>query len=393
MKIAYIGQKRVPSREGGIEKTVEKQALRLAARGHEVILYNRSGHNIFGSQYDSTAEWPDRTGNTDTAADVSADDLSRRLQVRTVFTPAGFAGVPVYSFLATVRALREHCDVLFYHGSGSCLMIPVAKLFGAKCAAMLHGIDSQRAKWKGFGRAYLRMGEKAAAARADVCFVLSENMRSYIRKTYGTGSQVIWNGAETIGLPADPYKEGAGLRQFGLEKDGYILSLVRIVPEKGIHYLIRAFRECRTDKKLVIAGGVDPACRGYYEKLQSLAAGDPRILFTGYVQDPVVSELYRNASVFVLPSDLEGMAHSLLEAMAAGCCCLVSDIPENSSVLGEHGATFRKGDPEDLRNTLQELLDDPEKAARYREGAASYILERYSWDSCVDQIEAVFHAI
>ena len=52
MRIGIIGQKRVPSREGGVEKTVEQIGIRLADRGYEVILYNRSGHNIYGPEFD-----------------------------------------------------------------------------------------------------------------------------------------------------------------------------------------------------------------------------------------------------------------------------------------------------------------------------------------------------
>ena len=428
-----IGHKRVPSREGGIEKTVEQQMIRLCDRGHEAILYNRSGHNIYGTEYDlgvkslrehavqngfdtsKSEEGQSREESSGRSAGSSSLHHGKNLRIETVPTPPGRLGVPVYSFLATLRALFGRCDVIYYHGSGSCLMIPLAKLFGARCAAMLHGIDSQRAKWGRFGKLYLRLGERAAARHADACFVLSENMQKYMRETYGAETILTWNGAEAPKiqkgaiavqpasqvLPEAP-EESDGRSGILLEEGNFILSLVRIVPEKGLHYLIRAFRKCRTDKKLVIAGGVDPACRNYYEKLRCLAGDDERILFTGFVEEPLVSRLYLNAYAFVLPSDLEGMAHSLLEAMAAGCCCLVSDIPENVSVLqasaksgssGLHGVVFRHSDVKDLREKLQFLLDHPETAEQFREESSSYILDKYSWDACVDQLEQVFQSL
>ena len=389
MKIAVIGHKRVPSREGGIEKTVEKQMLRMRDRGHEVVFYNRSGHNIFGAQYDAALPAPEGEGARSPFSDAWKD--LHGVTIRTVFTPKGKAGVPVYSFLATFKAVRDKCDILYYHGSGSCVMIPLAGVFGKKTAAMLHGIDSRRAKWKRFGRKYLELGERFAAEKADACFVLSEHMRDYIKETYGADTILTFNGAEA---PKERPESGSGVSgRFGLTKDGYVLTLVRIVPEKGLHYLIRAFKKCRTDKKLVIAGGVDPACRDYYRRLTELAGDDERILFTGFIEEPDVTELYRNAYLFVLPSDLEGMAHSLLEAMAAGCACLVSDIPENTGVLGEYGKSFRKGSTKDLYEQLSALLKDPEAVEKMRDGVSEHVLSTYHWEACTDQIEQVFRGI
>ena len=69
------------------------------------------------------------------------------------------------------------------------------------------------------------------------------------------------------------------------------------------------------------------------EELKGLAKGDDRILFTGFVQGAMLDELYSNAYIYTLPSDLEGMPLSLLEAMSYGNCCLVSDIPECAEVV------------------------------------------------------------
>ena len=375
MKIAVIGHKRVPSREGGIEKTVEKQMLGMLGRGHEIVFYNRSGHNIFGAEFDFEAHI-DREG----------------LRIEKVPTPRGPVGVVVYSFLATVKALCRKCDILYYHGSGPCVMIPLAKLFGAKCVGMLHGIDSKRSKWNRIGKAFLGLGERFAAKSADACFVLSKHNEDYIRKVYGKETIRIFNGAERPEeVPDEVYTELA--RRFGIARNEYILTLVRIVPEKGIHYLIRAFKSLDTDMKLVIAGGVDPACHDYEEKLRALADHDPRIIFTGYVEEPYVTALYKGSHLFVLPSDLEGMAHSLLEAMAAGCCCITSDIPENRAVLDGCGETFCRGNAKDLAKKMKMLLADPDLADEYRETAPVRVLRKYSWKDCVDIVEQVFESI
>ena len=163
---------------------------------------------------------------------------------------------------------------------------------------------------------------------ADEIIVLSKGAQKYFMETYGRETHFIPNGVNR------PEVREAKLitDHFGLEKDSYILFLGRLVPEKGIRYLVEAFKNVKTDKKLVIAGGSSDT-DSFMEELKELAKGDDRILFTGFVQGAMLDELYSNAYVYTLPSDLEGMPLSLLEAMSYGNCCLVSDIPECAEVV------------------------------------------------------------
>ena len=179
--------------------------------------------------------------------------------------------------------------------------------------------------------------------------------------------------------------------RYEIKKEGYILFLGRLVPEKGIHYLIEAFRTIKTDKRLVIAGGASDSSE-YAAELERLALEDPRIFFTGFVQGRALEELYSNAYLYVLPSDLEGMPLSLLEAMSYGNCCLTSDIPECASVVGDYGLTFAKGSVQDLRNKLQYALDHPDVVDAYRSNAAQYICQRYNWEDVTLQTLRLYGA-
>ena len=161
------------------------------------------------------------------------------------------------------------------------------------------------------------------------------------------------------------------------------------MPEKGIHYLIEAYRGLRTDKKLVLAGGISDS-GDYGDKLKELAKGDDRILFTGFVQGRILEELYSNAYVYVLPSDLEGMPLSLLEAMSYGNCCVVSDIPECTEVTQDKAVSFPKGNVTALRECLQQLNDDPCRVSGYKEAAGEYICKKYSWEEMTKQTLAVY---
>ena len=368
MKIAIIGHKRIPSNEGGIEKGVEQHAVRMVQRGNDVTVYNRGGHNVFGKEFDGKKL-----------------KKYKGINIVTVPTVKGAACVPIYSFLATIHAAFSRYDCVSFRASGSCAMIPLAKLFGLRVVASLHGIDSQRDKWGGFASKYLEFGERMAATKADVCLVLSKNMKEYIDTKYGVNSILFANGIDKPKSHApEIIKE-----KYGLEKNEYILSLGRIVPEKGLQYLIKAFRECSSDRKLVIAGGSE-SNKDYYNQLLALAEGDERIIVTGYVYGQEVQEFYSNAYIFALPSNLEGMANALLEAMSYGNCCLISDIPENTEVVHDKALSFEKGNETDLQKKLQMLLDDENLVRKYKKEAAPYILDRYNWDIVVDQMLRVY---
>lgn len=251
---------------------------------------------------------------------------------------------------------------------------------GIRTVATIHGLDWQRAKWGRFASTYLKFGERTAAKCADEVIVLSRNMQEYFKNMYGRDTRFIPNGIER--------KQPAAARdiasEYGLHKDDYILFLGRIVPEKGVHYLIEAFRRLDTDKKLVIAGGSSDSAE-YYEQIKQMAAKDPRIILTGFVQGRMLQELYSNAYIYVLPSDLEGMPMSLLEAMSYGNCCLTSDIAECTEVVGDKAVSFAHGSVDALYAALQDLIQHPQKVQEYKDQAADFVTGTYNWDAVVDQ--------
>lgn len=368
LRIAMIGHKRIPSREGGVEIVVEELSVRMAQKGHRVEAYNRYGHHVSGKKYDDEYGWKGRK-------------YYKGVRVRIIPTfQSSSLNAIVYSFLATLRALFTKYDVLHYHAEGPCAMLWIPKMFGKRVVVTIHGLDWQRAKWGNFASRVIKFGEKMAARHADEVIVLSRNVQQYFKEKYGREVTYIPNGINR------PERRKADLirEKYGLERDGYFLFLARIVPEKGLHYLIEAYQKLDTDKKLVIAGGNSQAVE-YMEQIHEMAAKDDRILMTDFVQGQTLEELYSNAYAFVLPSDVEGMALSLLEAMSYGNCCLVSDICENTEVVEEQALHFRKGDVKDLQEKLQYLLEHPDTVERLRSGSADFICGKYNWDEVVDE--------
>ena len=358
LKIAMLGHKRIPSREGGIEVVVTELATRMARRGHSVTCYNRGG-----------GERPrSRRGEYQGVRLKRAPAIDRR----------GLAAVTA-SITGACKAAFGRYDVVHFHAEGPALMCWLPRLLGKKTVVTIHGLDHQRAKWGRLASAYIMLGEKSAARYAQEIIVLSRDTQAYFQDTYGRDTRLIPNGVNR------PERRPADLiKQYGLEKDGYILFLGRIVPEKGLQYLIEAFREVETDKRLVVAGGASDSA-GFMREMQALGETDGRIVFTGFVEGALLAELYSNAWLYCLPSDLEGMPLTLLEAMSYGNCCLASDIPGCSEAVEDKAVLFPKGDVRELRAKLQRLCDDSALVERYRAEAADFICAKYQWEKVVER--------
>ncbi len=364
LNIAMLGHKRVPSREGGVEVVVEELSVRMASMGHKVTCLNRSGHHVAGEEYDAYV------GN-----------IYKGVRLKNVPTIniKGFAAA-TSSFFGALLAAFGRYDVVHFHAEGPCATMWIPKLFGKRCIATIHGLDHKRQKWGYFAKRYIMKGEMRAVRLADEIIVLSESAQQYFKETYGRDTVLIPNGVNRpVILQPEMIKE-----KYGIDKDGYILFLGRLVPEKGLEYLIKAFKNIDTDKKLVIAGGSSDM-HDYEAYIRELSADDPRIIFTGFVQGRTLDELFSNCYIYVLPSDIEGMPLTLMEAMSYGQCCLVSDIPECLDFIEDKAMTFRKGDIEDLRDKIRYLIQNPDEVARRREGVSGYICNKYNWDRVVEQ--------
>lgn len=354
MKIAVFGHKTFPSRSGGVEVVVQELAIRMAQRGHQIVCYDRGGGR-------------------------------KRIHQGVLVQPVpslgkgGLAAV-TSSFFASVRSACSDAQVVHIHGEGPVFWCWIPKILGKRIIVTVHGLDWQREKWKGtFGKPYILLGERASVRFADEIIVLTEHAKDYFWNTYGRDTVQIPNGISC------PKKRIAKMitELWGLKKEDYLLYLGRLVPEKGVARLIEAYCQVNTSKKLVIAGTADS--EEYRKILERLAAADARICFTGFAEGTVMEELYSNAWIYLLPSDLEGMPLSLLEAMSYGNCCLVSDLPECVETAGDRVRYFHKGDTSDLREKLQILCDTPEVVEGYRKKAAETLCQKDSWETVAER--------
>lgn len=363
-RIAMIGHKRIPSREGGVEIVVEELATRLVAQGNIVTVYNRNGHHVSGKEFDG-------------------ERLKNYKGVILKYVPtidhAGLAAVSS-SIIATICAAFGKYDIVHFHAEGPSFMCWLPKIMGKKIIVTIHGLDHEREKWGKFAKKYIMMGEHSAVKYADDIIVLSCGVQKYFERVYNRDTVFIPNGVER---PSISEINQINIK-WGLEKDSYILYLGRIVPEKGLKNLIIAFKNIKTEKKLVIAGGAS-GTENYVRELMNLAKDDNRIIFTGFVQGQILKELYSNCYIYTLPSKLEGMPLSLLEAMSYGNCCLVSSIKECTEVVEDKAVIFENDNMNDLRVKLQELCDDIGMVNTYRKQSRDFICSKYNWNDVVEQ--------
>lgn len=360
-----LGHKRMPSREGGVEIVVEELSTRMVELGHEVTVYNRRGRHVSGDKY----------------AQNQVDEYKGvRIKSVSTFDKKGIAAITA-SLSAAIRAMSGDYDVVHFHAEGPCMWCFLPKLAHKKVIATIHGLDHQRAKWGFFGKRSILMGERGAVRFADEIIVLSRGVQKYFKDTYNRDTVFIPNGTTR----PEPREASIITDKWGLKKDEYILFLGRLVPEKGAHYLIKAFNQLQTDRKLVIAGGASDSAE-YLKELKRLVDElklKDKVIFTDFVCGDVLSELYSNAYLYVLPSDLEGMPLSLLEAMSYGNCCVTSDIEECTSVIEDKGYSFARGNVPELAALLNRLNSDPESVYEKKAQAADYILNKYDWDNVV----------
>jgi len=366
LRVAMIGQRGVPATFGGVEHHVEELGARLAARGHEVSVYCRTNYGC---------EHPSRY---------------RGMDLRHLPTlPTKHLDAIAHSGVSTLAALARGHDIVHYHALGPGLVAPLPRVFGrARVVQTIHGLDDERAKWGRGARSVLRTAQWMSAHVPHVTITVSRALADHYAIRHDRGAVYIPNGVtEPTARPAAAIRE-----RFGLEPGGYLLFVGRLVPEKAPDLLVRAFRQIPGPVKLVVAGG-SSYTDDFVVELRRLASDDPRVIFTDYVYGNLLAELYTNAAAFVLPSRLEGLPLTLLEAASYGTPVVASDIRPHLEVLGGEGAgqrTFPSGDVLELAAALDRVLADP---AGERAGAARLrhrVLGAYRWDDVTTATEEVY---
>ncbi len=354
MKIAFIGQKGIPTKTGGVERQVEDLAVNLVKSGHEVFVYARSSYNT-----ENLKEW--QGVKIITVPSISSKNLDAISS----------------TFFACLDLVRRKYDIIHFQSIGPASMLWLAKIIRPRTPIVFtfHCQDYYHKKWGFLAKSFLKLGEKIGNSLADKTIITSLVLTDYAKKKYNKNPIYIPSSAKINELvPAKEIKT-----KWGLEKDSYISYIGRLVRHKGVHYLIKAYLEIKTDKKLVIVGE-GSFTDDYVRELHDLAAGNPNIIFTGNQNGNILKELFSNTAIFVQPSESEGLSFSLLEGMAYSRPCLVSDITPNLEAIADTGVAFKNGDYQDLKAKLELMLSDPERAQAYGVSALARVKLEYNAD-------------
>lgn len=394
MKIAMIGAKGLPATIGGVERHVEELSTRLTKRGCDVTVYARPW-------YTGRAPWSVR--------------MYRGVRLMSLPSFATKHGDAMsHTLFATLHACWKRYDVFHFHGVGPALLSFLPRLLRPRSRVIVtfHCVDRHHAKWGRIAQWVLALGERAACMFPHETITVGETLQKYCQQRYGRETVYIPNGVSVaVCNPSQPpltQRGGAesapplGVRgdegelPIGLVPRKYLLVVSRLVPHKGVHTVIAAFRQLRRERRdlqdlrLAIVGA--PAFTdAYRDELVILAAGDPAITFLGQRTGPTLDALYAHCLAFVHASASEGLPIVLLEAAAAGVVPIVSDIPEHREVVRRVGGFhFRVGDVWDCLATIDMAIRSASALPAIGAGIRRRVLKHYDWDAAVTRTRACY---
>ena len=363
IKIVVLGTRGFPNVQGGVEAHCENLYPRLVKKGCEVTVFSRKPY-----------------------VDAKIDTYERVKLIPLPCPKDKFLEAILHTFIGIFYSKKIKPDILHIHAIGPSLFIPLARFLGLKVVMTNHGPDYERKKWGGFAKIVLKLGEFLGSKFANEIICISEHIAESIRRRHKRETTIIPNG---VVMPQILKTEDT-IRKYGLTKEKYILSVGRLVPEKGFHDLIDAFNKVQLDGwKLVIIGRADHEDR-YSLDLKEKATRNKNIILTGFLRGSSLQELFSHAGLFVLPSYYEGLPIVLLEAMSYGLSCIVSDIPANRNLALPQERFFKPTDVEALVAKIKEFsvkqLDKEEKIRQI-----NVVAEKYDWNKITDKTFEVYN--
>ena len=364
MRIGVIGIRGLPANYGGFEVTAENIVKRLAQRGHEITIYCRGFANGKPKELEG---------------------------MRLIYLPSlelPHLSTPSHTTIAAMDAFFRKFDAVFAFNVGNALQVALLRLAGKKSVLFVDGLDWKRDKYGSFGKWFLRNCENLAAKVAGHVVVDALPAQEHYFKAHGTEAHFIPSGSDII----EQVDKTGILDKLGLESGNFVISIGRLTPEKRQHLIAEAFKQVRTDMKLVIVGG-NPYDTEYIRKVETCVQGDDRIIYTGPIYGKEVDELYLKAAIFINASRIEGTSLSLLQAMGTGCALLVSDIPENHSAVHGELLEFETENFDDFVTKMQRIVDDKDLRQKLSQKAREIVENYYSWDAATDKFEKLLFDI
>lgn len=354
MKIVFIGGRDI-HKLGGIENYMYNLATQLVKMGHEPIVFCESDHN--------GEEW------------VNGFRVIHQKSPKSKYLCK--TGLSIKATWKTVVRIKN-ADIIHYNAAGPGIGMYLARILGQRHLVQGHGLEWERTKYSPRQRVIIKAYDTFIYRTAQNAIMCSETQTKYYKSKYGLNTTTIPTAVNLPDLNSDLKSDI--LERFGIDKGKYFLFLARLVRDKNPHILIESFLKSNHEGyKLVIAGNndADPQYVGY---LHELGKSNKDIIFTDAVYGDDKEMLLRNAYTFCIPSTIEGLSISLLEAMSYKLPIIASDIPSNHEVLSDDNALWCKAeDVDSLKNAIEESISRKDWFQRTGEKNLSTVRNAYTW--------------
>ncbi|MBU1863438.1 MAG: DUF1972 domain-containing protein [Candidatus Omnitrophica bacterium] len=357
MKIAMAGIRGIPALYSGFETAATEIGVRLVKHGHEVVVYCRKG---YGNEEEGSYQG-----------------------IKKIYLPRlnyKFIDTLTHTFFTFLHLIGNRVDVLliFNPANGPLCIIP--RLLGIPFAINVDGLEWKRTKWPKIGQWYFYFAAWFCTKIASIIIADSQGIQNFYKKTFKRESHFIAYGADV-----KTSKSPERLQKYNLKKDNYFLVITRLDAENNTDLIIRAFRNVRTDKQLVIVGDMNYKSN-YVSQLKNNGA-DHRVVFLGgiYNQDDL-NEIICNCFAYIHGHMVGGTNPVLLQALGCGACVLFVDVIFNSSIVGNAGVPFQNN-IDDLQTKLQNLINEQNRVHECKKLAPTCLTEQYTWDYVTDQYE------
>ena len=357
MRIAIVGTRGIPARYGGFETFAEELGHRLAARGHDVLIYCRQRHSS-----------------------------THYLGCRLVYLPTlrhKYLYTVAHTCVSTIDLVFRRADVALYCNAANAIFTWLPRLTGIRVALNVDGLERNRKKWNRLGQLWYEWSERWSTWFPNRVVSDAEQIQAYYRETYGAQSDFIPYGADSEAIPEHNLVDGLGLR-----RGRYFLYVSRMEPENNALLVREGFEKVAGDYQLALIGDA-PYAADYIRRVRDTK--DPRVVMPGAIYGDGYKQLGAHCFAYIHATEVGGTHPALIENMGRGALTLYLDTPENAEVAGGAAIAFTH---ENLSEKLREVLAMTEaEREQWRERARRRVEERYSWEAVTDSYEALFQRL
>ncbi len=365
MKIAIIGIRGIPFTYSGFEVFAEELAVGMAKKNHVLTVYCRK--NYFDKK------------------------LYKYKKVNLVYLPTlkiKYFETIIHSFFSTIHAcLFCRYDAIYYLGVSNSILTFIPRLFGIKTLINIDGLDWKREKWNYIGRIFLRFSEYITSFSPNLTITDSSYVRDYYKKQYGKSIEYLPYGFLTL-----HDRKKSLFNKFNLNKNEYFIWVGRFVPDNKLEEIILAFKEIKSNYKLLIVG--DDLYESRYKRyISNLINKNPKIILTGFISHKECVNLMKDSFAYIETKRSGGTHPSLIDAMGSGCLVVSNNHEANKSIIKKFGFYYS------ILNTVRSLkqiiikiilLRNSMKLKKMRSKIKKEALNKYSWIKIIDRYEKLF---